>query len=95
MQSSRYLPEDSRNIVDPVIERNGFFVHPEHLMLAMTQHNRRHIRELGLLRILKVRQLDQERTTIRTFLKSKLNFKAQDHSKLINRMDCDLSSPPL
>lgn len=56
IKSSRYLPEDLRNIVDPVIERNGFFAHPEHLMLAMTQDNTKHIRELGLRRILKARQ---------------------------------------
>ncbi|GBN51808.1 hypothetical protein AVEN_207568-1 [Araneus ventricosus] len=40
IQSSRYLPDDLRNIVYPVIERNGFFAHPEHLMLAMIQDNR-------------------------------------------------------
>lgn len=95
IQSSRYLPEDLRNIVDPVIERNGFFAHPEHLMLAMTQDNTKHIRDLGLRRILKARQLDQKRTTIRTFMPPKLNFKAQDYSEIINWMDCDLSSPPL
>ncbi|GBN50516.1 hypothetical protein AVEN_15789-1 [Araneus ventricosus] len=54
-QSSRYLPEDLRNLVDPVIKRNGFFAHPENLMLAMTQDNTKLIRELGLHRILKAR----------------------------------------
>lgn len=42
-QSSKFLPENLCNIVDPVIEQNGFFAHLEHLMLAM----RKHIRELG------------------------------------------------
>ncbi|GBO28460.1 hypothetical protein AVEN_8579-1 [Araneus ventricosus] len=95
IQSSRYLPEDLRNIVNPVIERNDFFAHPEHLKLAMTQDNTKHIRKLGLRRILKVRQLDQKRTTIGTFMSPKLNFKAQNYSEIINWMDCDLSSPPL
>ncbi|GBM07467.1 hypothetical protein AVEN_206266-1 [Araneus ventricosus] len=87
--------EDLRNLVGAVIKRNGFFAHPEHLMLAMTQDNTKLIRELGLLRILKARQLDQKRTTIRTFMPPKLNFKAQDYSEIINWIDCDLSSPPL
>ncbi|GBM69660.1 hypothetical protein AVEN_124442-1 [Araneus ventricosus] len=82
-----------RNIVHPVIERKGLFAHPEHLMLAMIQDNRKHIRELGLRRILKARQLDQKRTTFRTFMPPKLNFEAQDYSEIINWMDCDLSSP--
>ncbi|GBM34037.1 hypothetical protein AVEN_162218-1 [Araneus ventricosus] len=60
IKSSRYLPEDLRNIADPVIERNGFFAHTEHLMLAMTQDNTKHIRELGLRRILKARQIKRE-----------------------------------
>ncbi|GBL75886.1 hypothetical protein AVEN_234229-1 [Araneus ventricosus] len=60
IQSSRYLPEDLSNIADPVIERNGFFADLEHLMLAMTQDNTKHIRELGLRRILKERQLDKK-----------------------------------
>ncbi|GBN93616.1 hypothetical protein AVEN_220310-1 [Araneus ventricosus] len=77
IQSSRYLPEDLRNIVDPVFERNYFFAHLEHLMLAMTQDNTKHIRELGLRRILKAKQLDQKRTTIKTFIPPKLYFKAE------------------
>ncbi|GBO29640.1 hypothetical protein AVEN_75941-1 [Araneus ventricosus] len=95
IQSSRYLPDDLRNIVYPVIERNGFFAHPEHLMLALIQDNTKHIREFGLRRILKARQLDQNRTTIRTFMAPKLNFKARDYSEIINWMDWDLSSPSL
>ncbi|GBL96056.1 hypothetical protein AVEN_14736-1 [Araneus ventricosus] len=95
MQYSRYLPEDLRNLVYPVIKRNGFFAHPEHLMLALPQDNTKLIRELGLRRILKARQLDEKTTTIRTFMTPKLNFKAQDCSEIINWMGCDLSFLPL
>ncbi|GBN09325.1 hypothetical protein AVEN_88039-1 [Araneus ventricosus] len=91
IQSSRYLPEDLRNIIDPVTERNGFSAHPEHLILAMTQDNTKHIRELEIPRILKAGQLDQKRT----FIPPKLNFNAEDYSERINWMNCDLSSPPL
>lgn len=95
IQTSRYLTEELRNIVDPVIERNGFFAHPEHLMLAMTEDKRNHIRELGLRRILKARQKDASRKQIRTYLPPKLNFKAEEYTELIDWMNCELSSPPL
>ncbi|GBN32707.1 hypothetical protein AVEN_232874-1 [Araneus ventricosus] len=39
-----------------------------------------------------MRQLDQKKTTIRTFMSPKLNFKAQDYLEIINWMDCNLSS---
>ncbi|GBN58164.1 hypothetical protein AVEN_266583-1 [Araneus ventricosus] len=74
IQSSRYLPEDLRNLVNPELKRNGFFAHPEYLMLAMTQDKAKLIRELELRRILKARQLDQKRTTIRTFMPPKTHF---------------------
>lgn len=35
IETSRYLPENLLQIIDPVIERNAFFVHPENLLLAM------------------------------------------------------------
>lgn len=72
-----------------------FFAHPEHLLLAMTQDDKKHIRELGLRRILKARQIDARRKTVRTFTPPKINFNAQEYSEMINWMDCELSSPPL
>lgn len=35
IQRSRYLPRESREAVDAVIQRNGFFGHPENVLLAM------------------------------------------------------------
>lgn len=95
IQASRYLPEELRNVVDPVIERNGFFAHPEHLLLAMIEDDQKHVRELGLRRILKARQLDAKRKTIRIFTPGKLNFNANNYTEIIIWMDRELSSPPL
>ncbi|CAH1115791.1 unnamed protein product [Psylliodes chrysocephalus] len=52
---SRYLPEEITKVIDPVIERNGFFGHPENLLIAILWDNRKHMRELALRRILKYR----------------------------------------
>lgn len=95
VKTSRYLTDELKAIVDPVIDRNGFFAHPEHVMITMTQDPRKHIRELGLRRIIKARERDQKRKKIRTYVAPKLNFSATDYTELIDWQNCELSSPPL
>ncbi|KAJ9579013.1 hypothetical protein L9F63_024881 [Diploptera punctata] len=95
LQYARYLPKPLLDVVDPVIKRNGCFTHSEHSLLAMTQDYKKHIRELGRRRILKARQIDARRKTVRTFTPPKINFNAQENSEIINWMDCELPSPPL
>ncbi|CAG9818134.1 unnamed protein product [Phaedon cochleariae] len=55
IQRSRYLPSNSRQIVDRIIQVNGYLAHPENILLCMLGDERLHIRELGLRRILKCR----------------------------------------
>ncbi|KAL4720604.1 hypothetical protein ACJJTC_006946 [Scirpophaga incertulas] len=95
IETSRYLKDELKAVIDPVIERNGFFAHPEHVMITMTQDPRKHIRELGLRRIIKARERDQKRKTIRTYVAPKLNFSATDYTELNDWTNCQFSSPPL
>lgn len=95
IETSRYLKDELKAVIDPVIERNGFFAHPEHVMITMTQDPRKHIRELGLRRIIKARERDQKRKTIRTYVAPKLNFSATDYTELNYWTNCEFSSPPL
>lgn len=74
---------------------NGFFAHPEHLLLAMIEDDKKLTRQLGLRRILKARQIDSKRKKVRTFTPPKINFDAQEYQDIVNWMNCDLSSPPL
>lgn len=55
IQLSRYLSKELRDVIDPVLRRNGYFGHPENLLLTMISDERQYIRELGLRRILKAR----------------------------------------
>ncbi len=55
IETSRYLSDNLKQVVDPVIERNAFFAHNENLLFAMIFDKRAHIRELGLRRVLKGR----------------------------------------
>ena len=43
-----------KEVVDPIIQRNHFFAHPENFVLAMLRDNRYHIFDLGIHQILKV-----------------------------------------
>ncbi|KAG7313490.1 hypothetical protein JYU34_000625 [Plutella xylostella] len=77
IELSRCLSSDVKQIIDPVIQRNAFFAHPENLLLAMLFDNRPHIRELGLRRIIATRK--NSKPGIRMFKVPKLNFEAHDY----------------
>lgn len=53
---SRYLPHNLKAVIDPVIQRNGYFGHPENILLAMLADDKLHIRKLALRRICKLRE---------------------------------------
>ncbi|KAF2884342.1 hypothetical protein ILUMI_21832 [Ignelater luminosus] len=74
IELSRYLREDLRGIIDAVIQRNAYFIHPENFLLCMLTDNRRFVRELVLRRIVKARQIHQQMAKVRYFVRPKLNF---------------------
>ncbi|GBM57715.1 hypothetical protein AVEN_222558-1 [Araneus ventricosus] len=55
IKNSRYLSDDLKKFVDPVIFRNAFMAHRQNLLPSMLTDERRHIRELAVRRIRKVR----------------------------------------
>ena len=73
---SRYLSDDLKRIIDPVIQKNGYFGHSENILIAMLADERKNIRKLGFCRILKARS--QEVTGIRNFKIPSFNFEASD-----------------
>lgn len=95
IETSRYLPGDLKKVVFSVIERNSFFAHPENLLMAMVFDDRKHIRELGLRRVLKARQTVPKGKGIRNFITPTLNFDAVDYTQLIDWNVEKISSPPL
>ncbi|XP_050502649.1 uncharacterized protein LOC126881949 [Diabrotica virgifera virgifera] len=82
-------------VVDPVIERNAFFAHPENLLLSMIVDERAHIRELGLRRIIKSRTVASNKKLVRTFKPPKLNFQANEYYEIIDWTTTAISPPPL
>ena len=53
IRKSRYLSDELKAVIDPVIQRNAYFGHPENILLCMITDNRKHIRELGMRRVLR------------------------------------------
>lgn len=92
---SRYLNDDLRKIVDNTIQRNGFFAHPESVLVAMLADNRKHFRELAIRRILSIRAKKSTQTKIRKFVLPKINFLADDYTDLIIWQSSALSEPTL
>ncbi|GBM01940.1 hypothetical protein AVEN_269551-1 [Araneus ventricosus] len=74
IQTSRHLPDELFQVVDPVIQRNAFFEHTENILLTMLVNEREHILELGYRRILKARQIVPKKKTVRNFVSPKINF---------------------
>ncbi|GBO04049.1 hypothetical protein AVEN_124231-1 [Araneus ventricosus] len=83
-----YLSDELLQVVDPVIQKNTFFVHPENVLLAMLVDEREHIREFGYRRILTARQIVPKKKTVRNFVPSKINFQASDYIEIINWNSC-------
>lgn len=81
INSPRYMPDHLKQIIDPVIQRGGYFAHPENLLAAMLLDERKVIRKLALQRIVLARK--KGRRELRKFELPKLEFSSQDYSELI------------
>lgn len=92
---SRYLPQELKAVIDPVIQRNGFFGHPENILIAMLYDDRRHIKELALRRILRVRKRIVNTNSVRIFTLPKFNFSATEYFDLIDWQSNEITEPPI
>ena len=72
-----YSTKEFLDIIDSVLQLNGYFGHLEDLLLAMTSDERQSIRELSLRQILKARL--EKSSTLRQFKIPKLNFDAGEY----------------
>lgn len=56
IQRRKYLDESVKKIVDPVVQRNAFYAHPENLLLIMLADNSKVQREIAYRIIKKSRE---------------------------------------
>ena len=83
---------DLKKVINPVIQRNAYFAHPENILLSLITDDSKTIRELGMRRILWARS---ESYWLRKFSIPTLNFNAQSYIDLIDWQLTDVTKPPL
>lgn len=83
-------------IVEPVLQNNSYFAHPENILLAAIADNTDDYRFFALQRILTARHLPSS-NDIRIFTKDniKINPGASSYIDMINWNEASLTSPPL
>ncbi|GBM60904.1 hypothetical protein AVEN_235165-1 [Araneus ventricosus] len=94
IKNSRYLSDDLKKVVDPVISCNAFMAHPENLLLSMLADEKRHIRELAVRRIIKARGSSSTVECLRLVVR-KLNLRANQYIDMIDWFKCDVTEPPI
>ena len=96
VERTRHLSEECQKIIFPVIQRNGYFGHPENMLLTMICDENKCVRQLGWRKILKARILAQDRrsTNFRKFIIPTFNFQADKYYDLINWNTIELREPP-
>jgi len=91
--ASRYLTGDHQQIVQSVIQTNGYWAHPESILVGMLNDDRDEICQNAATLILKAREM--RKVGIRKFTVPAINFKANDYVQLVDWSSCDVTEPPL
>ena len=93
IRRSRYLPVKYRTVVDNSIARNAYFAMPENILLSMMTDHRPAVRKEALNKILKAEEKAQnnEIPLLRYNVVPKINFKANDYTKIINWSSSEIS----
>lgn len=89
----RSLSVQTQDIVKPILQRYGYFCHPENILISMVADDRSHIRELGWRRILKARK-SKNLGEVRRFKVPPIKFDAENYFEMIEWQD-DITEPPL
>lgn len=94
IKSSRYLPKEYLAVVDRSIQINGYFAHPENILLAMIRDNEKEVRKNAYRYILEARA-NSSHNSIRKFKVPTINLKAKTYVDLIDWKANLITEPPL
>lgn len=94
IEAISYLKPVYRTVIEASIQRNGFYAHPENILIAMLQDDQEQIRRLAFDRIRKARSTS-DASTIRRFTVPAINFKAKTYYNLIDWTKVNITEPPL
>ena len=94
LSASRCMELKYRKIIDPVLQRNAWFAHPENLLLSMIFDDNPDMRTFGWRRNLKARTSSSP-NAIREFTVPEINVNAANYVDMIDWFKCKLTEPPL
>ena len=93
LQLLRDLPQPLPNLIQPVIQRNAYWAHPETVLLAMAAHPVEQVRTRAVQSIQQSRHQSQEQ--VRPYLLPEVNMGAEDITQLIDWQAELVTEPPL
>jgi hypothetical protein len=94
---SRYLPRRHRTAVDTVIQKNGYYAHPENMLVSMATDRRPTIRKKAadLIIAARQRQAQEEPGPVRHFIVPQINFDAKDYTEMVQLDAESVTAPPI
>lgn len=97
IQWTQYLPDNLRDIVNPVIQNNSYFAHSENVLLSMLFDDRKEIRRYAIKKILYYfRDNIYDANELRQYVKPRVNVDCTDYVNMIDLENVELlSEPPL
>lgn len=93
----RYLDDELKAIVHPVLQRNSHWAHPENMLLAMLADDREEIRIKAAKTIRAARQdkVNIRRKMVRKRILPDLKFVCDDYTEMIDWEQCTVTEPPV
>ena len=90
----RTLPSRLQDFIRPVIQRNGYWCHPESVLLGMAADEDAQVRARAALAIQRCRQQPAE-AVVRPFVIPTINFEASEFTELFDWRTTPVTEPPL
>ena len=82
LNCSQSMTQRVRDVVNRVLQRNGFFAHPENILISMLMDEQEHVGEMAWRKILKCRSNSSLET--RKFVVPKVLFDAEHYYEMID-----------
>ena len=97
IQFSSYMQDKHKKVVYNCLQNNGYFAHPENVIVAMLTDSRKTIRQLAIRRIMAARNKSNiaESACVRQFKIPKINFSATDYIDMILLQSINVTEPPV
>lgn len=95
IKKSRFLPARFQKVVNDTIQRNGYYAHPENVLVAMLNDDNVEVRLKAWRKILQARQNKPIDGFLRPFTVPKINFNCIDYIDMIDLENTEITSPPI